>query len=104
MTRQDRLLPGGKPRWIRCYDNGGKSFDRYTVIFTRLQGKTESRCFGIGMSEHPTHPQGFGQHFEFDHQIDRPRYSHLGKRITFDDLPEECQQVVMNDYKSLWEL
>lgn len=92
--------PDGSPRWIRCYDNGGETFDRYTVVFTR--GK---RCY-LGMSQHPAHPQGYGMHGEWpkgEAPIDRlGGYSHLGKKIKFSDLPEDCQKAVNNTYGALW--
>jgi hypothetical protein len=103
MTRQERLLPGGVPRWIRCYDNGGKTFDRFTVVFSHahsfgLMGYTVGR----GMSEHPSHPQGFGQWFEYQSHIYNGRSG--GKRIRFQDLPVDCQKLVLYDYKDLWKL
>jgi hypothetical protein len=113
--RIERLMPGGIPRYIRCYDNGGESFDQYTVVFTgnyNLIGKKKVRghyygrksYFYVGMSEHPFSPSGFGQHGESDFIIDKPTYSHLGKKITFDKLPEDCKKLVISDYKDLWEL
>lgn len=107
--RVAKLLPNGRPRWIRCYDNGGKTFDRYTVVFTGRQGGGRS---GRGMSAHPTHPQGFGQWFDYDraqlgrgqHAVDRPAYAHLGKRITFEDLPEDCRALILRDYREMWNL
>jgi hypothetical protein len=36
-------------------DNGGETFDRYTII-NEADGEV------IGASEYPYHPQGFGQH------------------------------------------
>lgn len=115
--RKERLMPGGIPRYVRCYDNGGSAtehgtIDRYTVVFT---GKYKS--IGIprgirqeyfyeylGMSAHPFHPQGFGQHGESNQPIDRPAYSHLGKKISFNDLPEDCKECVLQDYVMNWKL
>jgi hypothetical protein len=93
-----------QPRWIRVYDNGGKTCDRYTVVFTRLGHKKgmRGRCFYLGMSSNPFHPQGFGQHGEAPKMIDYPKYSHLGKKIKFSDLPIDCQKCVLNTYKDLW--
>ena len=31
MTRAERFMPGGVPKHIRCYDNGGETADRYTI-------------------------------------------------------------------------
>jgi len=90
----------GEPVWIRCYDNDGKTADRYTVVFTRK--RTCGQFMFLGMSEWPTHPQGFGQHDYSDDQIDRPKYGHLGRKIKFSDLPKECRDLVMQDYALLW--
>jgi hypothetical protein len=40
------LMPNGVPKYVRVYDNGGKSFDRYTVVFTgRYTHKTGGACW-----------------------------------------------------------
>jgi len=98
-------MPGGLPRWIRCYDNGGKTFDRYTVVFTGRYSENRYQMYA-GMSEHPYHPQGFCQHGEFPawEPIDRPKYSHLGKKITFADLPPDCQKIILSDYREIWNI
>jgi hypothetical protein len=106
MTRQERLMPDGAPRWIRCYDNGGPdapdgSVDRYTVIYTNLR---TGYCMYVGMSGAPFHPQGVCQHGEHDRTIDHPRHGHLGRRIEFKDLPPDCQRVVIHDYREIWQL
>lgn len=109
-SRKDRLIPNGVPRYIRCYDNGGPdakdgSIDRYTVVYTGNYKKNErGGCFYVGMNCAPFHPQGVGQHGEANHIIDRPSYGHLGKKIAFKDLPEDCQSLVISDYKGLWNL
>lgn len=74
------------------YDNGGQTFDRYTVVYGfdkdfRNPGRVTMR----GMSENPTHPQGFGQLCE---GVDG---SHLGKPISFHHLPDACKAVVSRD-------
>jgi len=79
---------------IKCYDNGGKSCDRYTVVYLDepyqyCSGDTGYCC--LGMSEHPSHPQGFGQHCSC--QVGK----HLGKRILFKDLPPDCQDLVYGE-------
>ena len=103
--RQKQLLPNGKPRYIRCYDNAGTTVDRYTVVFTgRYRHKTGGDFWDLCMSAYPFHPQGVGMHGTSNQQIDRPNYGHLGKRIKFDSLPEDCQKAVVQDYKYLWDL
>ena len=83
---------------VRCYDNGGRTFDRYTVVYLDEPETPETRkdyeCYAcLGMSERPSHPQGFGQHSVA--MVGR----HLGKRIRFATLPPDCQTLVENDCK-----
>ena len=104
-SRHDRLMPNGMPKYVRCYDNGGKSIDRYTVVFTqtsKFDPMLRGGCVYLSMSAAPFHPQGFGQHGESHTIIDRPTYGHLGKRISFQELPEDCQRLVLTDYQAFW--
>jgi hypothetical protein len=108
MTKQERynsLLPNGKPKFIRVYDNKGESADRYTCVYTgRYTHKTNGAFLYVGMSANPFHPQGVDMHGESNHMpIDKPRYSHLGKKIKFDELPKDCQKLVIEDYLYLWD-
>jgi hypothetical protein len=102
--RRERLMPNGIPKWIRCYDDGGETIDRYTVVYTKLSGDIGGLY--VGMSAAPYHPQGVCLHGQGDYgrPIDRPTYGHLGKKIQFNDLPDDCRKVVLNDYASLWGL
>lgn len=123
MNRAAKLLLGGVPRYVRIYDNGGETFDRYTVCFTGKAGALRSPGCAteyqyLAMSENPCHPQGFGQWGgtkgqPADTMRDKPgwhwppamgRKCHLGKRIAFADLPEACQRLVLRDYAEIWKL
>ena len=75
------------------YDNGGKTFDRFTVYYDvkERNGHYEGR----GMSENPMHPQGFGQCCSG--QLGR----HNGKRITLEELPAKCQEIINRDIETL---
>lgn len=96
---QGNELVSGKP--IRCYDDGGQCADRFTVVFMnrkdygytadyiRRTGRDFYPC--LGMSSAPFHPQGIGQHSEA--MVGK----HLGKRIAFAQLPEDCQKAVLQD-------
>jgi len=107
-TLQQFLNSDNSPRYIRIYDNGGESFDRYTIVFTGRYDKNKDEQGNkwykyVGSSENPYYPQGFYQHGESKNEIiDRPTYSHLGKKITFDKLPLDCQKAVLEDYASIW--
>lgn len=104
-----KLFDGrGWPTKVAIYDNGGTSYDRFTVVFYGPYVKPDvngQRYYEIlGMSSNPFHPQGFCQHDQSNRRIDQPSYKHLGKKITFGDLPDDCQRAVMNDYRETWGL
>lgn len=107
-ARRARLLPNELPRYVRCYDNGGPdkkdgSIDRYTVVFSGNY-KDRKGCDYLAMNGAPFHPQGFGQHGWNQNVIDYPTYGHLGKKIHFTNLPEDCQILVLRDYLLTWGL
>ena len=74
---------GKSSKGNRIYDNGGKTYDRYTLI------NSENEIFGF--NEDPFHPQGFGQ-FAGDWEGGSTR--HLGKKITAASLPVKARQYV----------
>jgi len=79
---------------IKCYDNGGKTIDRYTVVYLDQscpKANGQKLYQSVGMNAHPFHPQGFGQHGEC-----LPG-RHLGRLIPFESLPEDCQKLVRQD-------
>ena len=79
------------------YDNGGKTADRYTVYYKGRGAVSWSSGFRfracLGMSGAPFHPQGIGTHGA------GMTGRHNGKRITFDQLPADCQRAVLMDLK-----
>lgn len=87
-------LPSGhRYATIRVYDNGGKSIDRYTVVFMD-EPSTQTNCWNcVGMSHDVTSPQGFYQHSEC--KLGR----HLGKRIPFAELPATHQSRILDELK-----
>jgi len=90
------------PTFIACYDNGGETLDRYTVVFTKaLQSVQKKRYFMyVGMSEDPY--KGVGTHGDAKNRIDKPNGDHLGKKIRFEDLPPMCKLLVLEDYRELY--
>ena len=75
---------------FRCFDNGGKTADRYTIMPGRQHWRTHrddrtKRWVAFGASENPFHPQGFGQSCEIDGWQD---YRYLGKKVPLSSLPE----------------
>lgn len=77
----------GKP--IRCYDDGGRSADRYTVVYLFSPERAYRSYSAIGMNSMPFH--GIGMH------CTAAPGKHLGKRIRFADLPIDCQKAVTQD-------
>ena len=63
---------------VRCYDNGGKTLDRYTVVLMDDPQRTPGEYGAIGASE-----TGAGFLMYVTAQPGR----HLGRRIPFDSLP-----------------
>lgn len=76
---------------MKIYDNGGKTFDRYTAVFEDrpyTRNMRDPRVEALAFSENPFHPQGFGQH------TSAMPGRHLGKRIELKDLPPKARQFV----------
>ena len=79
---------------IKCYDNGGRTFDRYTIVYLDYPERsdyTRNTFQAVGCSEHPFHPQGFGQHTCCEAGL------HLGEEVEFDTLPEDVKKLVHSD-------
>lgn len=123
LDRRKRLMPQGIPKYLRVYDNGGPdkkggTFDRYTAVFTGrgavIKGGPTHQWPYLAMSEFPFSPQGFGQHGWSDHRpcdINKWGWSrqigqtcHLGKRIPFRELPKDCQEFVISEYRAIWKI
>lgn len=103
LIRRNQLMPNGIPRYIRCYDNGDVTADRFTIVFTGRYRKSRNDDFiYLGCSSDPFHPQGIGQHGFCKSLIDRPAYKHLGKPVTFESLPDQVKKAVIASYEDLW--
>ena len=81
---------------LRIYDNGGRSFDRYTIIPPRWARDYRERGFCwecIGASSNPFAPQGFGMH------VSAMPGPHLGRRIHWDKLPADVQRFARQSFE-----
>lgn len=80
---------------LRCYDNGGKSCDRYTIIPPRwakdYQERDRTWC-AIAVNEYPFHPQGFGMH------VSAMAGPHIGKRVRWETLPPDVQRFARQSF------
>ncbi len=90
-----RWLEGAPKALLAVYDSGGKSFDRYTALYgAPLWEPSMGRTVPFrGMSEHPSHPQGFGQWGEMQ-SGDRAA---LGRKVRFADLPADVKRCIIAD-------
>lgn len=82
------------PFVLAVYDNGGKTADRYTVLFgfpfwVPNMGR---RVPYLSMSAYPTHPQGISMWGEMPSN----NRDALGKHIRWTDLPPEIQKHVLS--------
>ena len=80
---------------LRCYDDGGRTGDRYTVIPPRWahEHRDHRRMFNaIAASMYPFHPQGFGQH------VMAAPGPHLGRRVKWADLPADVQRFARQSF------
>ena len=78
------------PSQVRIYDNGGKTIDRYTLVVPSTN--TPGMLDMYGFNDAPYHPQGFGQYAGEYPKMGS--YSHLGKLVSLDGLPEQAQRFV----------
>lgn len=68
------------------YDNGGKTWDRYTVIPEPLQTEMKDVVLCLGLSDDPTTAVGYSQWGAC--KIGK----HLGRKIKLENLPEHVQK------------
>lgn len=72
-----------KTKSIKYFDNGGTTFDRYTVII----GDSV-----FGFSSNPFSPQGFNQYCGEGSEV---LPDNLGKELSWNDLPFEVKKAVL---------
>ncbi len=72
---------------VMVYDNGGKTFDRYTVFITYTTGE----IIAFGMSDNPMSPNGFNQYVGVAPREISPG-KHQGKKLS--RIPKEIEKAV----------
>lgn len=101
-TQSKKFLDGDCPSGVLAiYDNGGKSFDRYTVFYKEPIAGTEFHDMWIGyrgMSEFPASAQGFGIYGELEaYKVAQYRASVYRESAKWSSLPADVQAVVRAD-------
>lgn len=86
---------------LAIYDDGPKTFDRYTVFYAEpVTGTTYADMWlGYrGMSEHPTHAQGVGIYGDMPaHAVASYRFRNAHHACRWSALPQEVRDVVIRD-------
>jgi hypothetical protein len=73
------------------YNNGGKSIDRYTVVFNEKSVEGEGNV-GLRLSDNPLSPQGISEWCNVTSE------DKLGKGIEWEDLPEDVREQIIGHW------
>ena len=94
MKIKNTIMVDGKRKVCRIFYLGyGGAFDRYTIAFKGYHVSGYGMVYPyLASSDNPFHPQGFGMHCESREFLTG---KHLGKRVSFDSLPEQVQQFIL---------
>ena len=101
MKKKKLYNEAGEPIRVRCYmQKRNPTTDYITVVYTYINkaGYPPGTVLYRGMNDTPTHPQGFGMMGE----AWRHSFNPGGSMVSFSDLPQECQEVVRQDYRDIW--
>lgn len=82
---------------LAIYDNGGRTIDRYCVVYAPFTVEGRNYFPTLSMSASPTHAQGYGIHDEYER---RPTRLPGDRVIPFDAMPEECRRCVEDDLRN----
>lgn len=74
---------------VRIYDNGGETFDRYTVFFSDHPGNV------LGIGDTGNVPNGYCMHVEAEEG------EHLGETITLAEMTDAARKAVENELAAL---
>lgn len=100
---RNSVIKNGKRYVCRIYDTGNGLpaedycgfCDRYTVVLKGYYVANHGMVYPyLASNEHPFHPGGFGQHGESKEFLNG---KHLGMRVRFESLPEQVQQLIMQN-------
>ena len=90
LNKKNAYLENGDPRYVRCYFKKSDNFEPFCVVFTETK-KLKGRYICLGMNKY-----GDYSHFECDF------LQGLGKKISWQGLPEDCKQTVLVEYIGMY--
>ena len=98
MKRQNLYTENGEPKRIRCYwSKTGDFCDPITVVLTHAGNIDEiyrGNALYIGLSESGSYYYSSCPQYKF---------SPVGSKVNFKDLPDSCRKTVRDIYKKVWE-
>ncbi len=74
--------------------------ERYTAVFTGFLTDKKPGEYLYSMSGDSSEPEGTADTL----RRGRPPYERMGRKISFEDLPEDCRRLVLDAYRELWGL
>ena len=90
---KNTIMIDGKRKVCRIYDAGSGVCDRYTIAFKGYRAEGYGMVYTyLASSDHPFHPQGFGQYGESEFFL---AGKHLGKRVDFEALPVDVKKFIL---------
>ena len=99
-NQDDSIYIQNLPRYIKVFDNGGATLDRYTVIFTKRK-VNQSEYLALKLSDEPD-GQFHNKHTILLNSTSQKSVPLIGRKIAFTDLPAQCQSIVRKYYRDLW--
>lgn len=86
------------PRYIRVWDNGGATLDRYTIQFT------QANCFGLPGQVYIMGLSDTGQ-AGCRYSIDVDKFGMSAReKSSFDKLSADVQRIVIREYVQCWDI
>lgn len=92
MRIKNTIMVDGKRIVCRIFDLGESFNDRYTIAYKGFRSSSGRMVYPYtGCCDTPFSPQGIAQHGEHSEFLTG---KHLGKRVAFESLPKDVQQLI----------
>ena len=92
---KNTIIVNGKRKVCRIFDNGGVTFDRFTIAFKGYRVPRNGMVYPyLAASTNPFSPQGFGQHGESKFFLTGRE---LGKRVDIDSIPVDVKTFILQN-------
>jgi hypothetical protein len=103
LWRKDKSIEAElRPKYMKVYDNGGATLDRYTIIYTRKK-VNDREYLALKLSDEPD-DQFHNKHTILLDKASSSNVPMAGKEIPFEKLPHRCQEIAQEYYADLWKV